>query len=110
MDILDRIIWNMTDEPYKAIIWDSVKKDYRALTTNEFNTKIGFTFILKCPLNLKMTTMNLDIIHHLTIKDIMAKVHTIYSNIQIVNNMDGMTWFNGFSEIDYPNYVLNVNR
>ena len=110
MEILDKIIWDMTLEPNQAIMWDEKKKDYKKLSINDFNTKIGTTIILKCPLNLSTSVIILNISHKNTLGEIMLKIHNIYSNIQVINDMDGMTWFNGISEIDYPNYVLNVSK
>ena len=110
MEILDSIIWDMSTEPNKAIIWDSIKKDYRYLSVSDFNTKIGLTMVLKYPLDLVKSIGVLDISYTNTIGDLMRKLNSIYSNIYVIDSMDGMLWFRGLSEIDYPNYALNVSK
>ncbi len=110
MDILDSIIWDMTLEPNTSIIWDKSKKDYKQLSVHHYNTKIGITMFVKCPIDFIGNHVVVSIPHNHTIGQIMTNIHEIYSNIAVINNLDGMTWFNGFSEIDYPNFVLNISK
>ncbi len=110
MDILDSIIWDMSTDINTALIWDKKKEDYRFLNETELSKKIGQTFTLNCPLDLYGKSIKFDISYTYSIQQIMTKFNKIYSHIQVIDNMDGMTWFAGISELDYPHFVLNVNK
>ena len=100
----------MNKDPKKAFIWDETYKNYRNLNKDELNKCLNLNCYLKCPLDLLGRTEIIRINYDDSIFDILQKIYQLYSNKNVLENMDKMFWFNGFSLIGYELYSLNITK